>query len=210
LRTSVRRCSARIGTLADLLDRVRLLDAALMLRRELGVEGERLAHGAGDAMEGVGEGGGGLRRLGGERALLEVARGTQAKLGELRQDAAVPFRRVARLRHEQNGNIECRESQIFTRKISRSRLTATLVVPAIAIMWRPSTEEARSMIPEKAEKLGSIFLATFATGLAVVMAVDGMEPMQRLGAAFAVTASMSLAVAVRLWPKPAPVKARRD
>jgi len=66
------------------------------------------------------------------------------------------------------------------------------------------------MIPEKAEKLGSIFLATFAIGLAAVMAADGMEPMQRIGAALAVTASMTLAAAVRLWPKPAPVKAERD
>jgi hypothetical protein len=68
------------------------------------------------------------------------------------------------------------------------------------------------MIPEKAERLGSIFLAVFATGLAAVMAIDGMEPMQKLGAGLAVVASMSLAVAVRVWRQPEPkrVKAERD
>jgi hypothetical protein len=66
------------------------------------------------------------------------------------------------------------------------------------------------MVPEKAEKLGSIFLATLSIGLAAVMAADGMEPMQRLGAALAVTASMALAAAVRAWRQPQPVKAERD
>jgi len=68
------------------------------------------------------------------------------------------------------------------------------------------------MIPEKAERLGSIFLAVFATGLALAFAADGMEPMQKLGAGLAVVASMALAVAVRVWPQPEPkrVKVERD
>jgi hypothetical protein len=68
------------------------------------------------------------------------------------------------------------------------------------------------MISEKAEKLGSIFLAVFATGLAAVMAADGMGPMQKLGAGLAVAASMSLAIAVRVWRQPEPkrVRAERD
>jgi len=68
------------------------------------------------------------------------------------------------------------------------------------------------MIPEKAEKLGSIFLAVFAIGLAAVIAADGMEPLQKLGAALAVVASMSLAVAVRVWRQPEAkrVKVERD
>lgn len=66
------------------------------------------------------------------------------------------------------------------------------------------------MIPEKAEKLGSIFLAVLATGLAALFAADGMEPAQKLGAAIAVAASMGLFAAVRLWPRPVAVKAKRD
>jgi hypothetical protein len=66
------------------------------------------------------------------------------------------------------------------------------------------------MLREKTEKLGSIFLAVFAIGLAILMAADGMQPMQKLGAALAVTASMALAVAVRVWPQPTLAKAERD
>jgi hypothetical protein len=73
-----------------------------------------------------------------------------------------------------------------------------------------SVPERLPMIPQKAEKLGSIFLATFATGLAAVIAADGMEPPQKLGAALAVTASAALAVAVRVWPQREPVKVKRD
>jgi hypothetical protein len=68
------------------------------------------------------------------------------------------------------------------------------------------------MTREKAERLGSIFLVVFATGLALVMAADGMGPVQKLGALLAVTASMALAIAVRVWPQPQPkaVKVVRD
>jgi hypothetical protein len=37
-----------------------------------------------------------------------------------------------------------------------------------------------------------------------------MQPMQKLGAALAVTASMALAVAVRVWPQPTLAKAESD
>jgi hypothetical protein len=66
------------------------------------------------------------------------------------------------------------------------------------------------MIPEKTERLGSIFLAVVAAGLAALLAVDGMEPRQWFAATLAVTASATLAVAVRLWRQPASVKAARD
>jgi hypothetical protein len=68
------------------------------------------------------------------------------------------------------------------------------------------------MTREKAERLGSLFLAVFAPGLAAVMAADGMEPMQKLGALAAVAASLTLATVVRVWPQPEPkrVKVERD
>lgn len=55
---------------------------------------------------------------------------------------------------------------------------------------------------EKTEKLGSLFLAVFSTGLAAQLAASGMEPAQWLGAAAAVLGSMAVAVAVRVWPQP--------
>jgi hypothetical protein len=64
------------------------------------------------------------------------------------------------------------------------------------------------VIREKFEKLGSIFLAVFSTGLAALLAADGMEPAQRYGAALAVFASLTLALTVRAWPKRAAAKAR--
>lgn len=57
---------------------------------------------------------------------------------------------------------------------------------------------------EKTEKLGSLFLAVFSTGLAAQLATGGMEAGQWLGAAAAVLGSVSMAVAVRVWPQPAP------
>jgi hypothetical protein len=68
------------------------------------------------------------------------------------------------------------------------------------------------MTREKAERLGTIFLAVFAIGLAAVMAADGMGPMQKLGALLAVSASMALATMVRIWKQPEPkaVKVERD
>jgi hypothetical protein len=60
------------------------------------------------------------------------------------------------------------------------------------------------MSREKTEKLGSLFLAVFSTGLAAQLATGGMEPGQWLGAAAAVLGSVSMAVAVRVWPRPAP------
>jgi hypothetical protein len=57
------------------------------------------------------------------------------------------------------------------------------------------------VIREKFEKLGSIFLAAFSIGLAVVMAADGLEGAQLFGSLVAVLASTALAVTVRVWPR---------
>ena len=59
------------------------------------------------------------------------------------------------------------------------------------------------MIPEKAEKLSTLFLAVFSTGLAAQLALDGMGPAQWAGAAAAVLGSLSCAVLVRVWPQEA-------
>jgi len=59
---------------------------------------------------------------------------------------------------------------------------------------------------EKFEKLGSIFLVVFTTGLALLFAADGMEGVQLFGSLLAVTASMALAITVRAWPKPEKVR----
>lgn len=64
------------------------------------------------------------------------------------------------------------------------------------------------MIREKLEKLGSLFLAVFSLGLAVVMAADGLEGRQLFGSLIAVLASMTLAVTVRVWPRPTKVQVR--
>jgi len=61
---------------------------------------------------------------------------------------------------------------------------------------------------EKAEKLGSLFLAVFSTGLAAQLASVGMSPTQWLGAAIAVAGSLGVAAAVRLWPQPEPQPVR--
>jgi hypothetical protein len=61
---------------------------------------------------------------------------------------------------------------------------------------------------EKLEKLGTIFLAVFSTGLAAQFVVDGMSSSQWLGATAAVLGSLSAAAVVRMWPAQAPVKAR--
>jgi hypothetical protein len=69
------------------------------------------------------------------------------------------------------------------------------------------------MTREKAEKLGSLFLAVFSTGLAAQFATTtGLEPQQWFGAAAAVLGSLSVAVVVRVWrqPEPQPARARGD
>jgi hypothetical protein len=65
------------------------------------------------------------------------------------------------------------------------------------------------MIRNQAEKLGSLFLAVFSTGLSLQLALDGMQPMQWLGASLAVTGSLALVLAVRAWPQPAEATRRR-
>jgi len=67
-----------------------------------------------------------------------------------------------------------------------------------------------AMTREKAEMFGSLFLAVFSTGLAAQLLLDGMAPVQMLGAAAAVLGSLGLAVAVRIWPQPARVTARDE
>ena len=63
------------------------------------------------------------------------------------------------------------------------------------------------MTRETIERLGSIFLAVFSTGLALVLASE-MNPVQRFGALVAVSGSLALTVIVRKWPHP--VKAARE
>jgi hypothetical protein len=65
------------------------------------------------------------------------------------------------------------------------------------------------MTRHKAEKLGSLFLAVFSTGLSVQLAVDGMQPMQWLGASLAVAGSLALVLTVHAWPQPAEATRRR-
>lgn len=62
---------------------------------------------------------------------------------------------------------------------------------------------------ETLEKLGTLFLAVFSTGLALLMATD-MAPAQRIGAVVAVAASLGLALLVRVWPSPAPKRVEKD
>jgi hypothetical protein len=64
------------------------------------------------------------------------------------------------------------------------------------------------MTREKIEKLSTLFLAVFCTGLAAQLATVGMAPLQWIGAALAVTGSIGLALAVRVW-REAPAQARR-
>jgi hypothetical protein len=61
---------------------------------------------------------------------------------------------------------------------------------------------------EKLEKLGTLFLAVFSTGLAAQFVADGMSSGQWLGATAAVLGSLSAAAVVRVWPAQAPAKAR--
>jgi glycerol uptake facilitator-like aquaporin len=58
------------------------------------------------------------------------------------------------------------------------------------------------MSRDKTEKLGSLFLAVFSTGLAAQLATHGMNSGQWLGAAAAVAGSIAMVVAVRVWPQP--------
>jgi hypothetical protein len=62
----------------------------------------------------------------------------------------------------------------------------------------------------KVEKLGSLFLAVFSVGLSAVLYADGFEPKQWFGATLAIAASLVLAITVRVWPKPEPIRVRAD
>ncbi|THD77306.1 MAG: hypothetical protein E7812_15310 [Phenylobacterium sp.] len=62
---------------------------ALAVADEPGFEGEGLADGAGDAVEGAGEACGLVRRLGRARLGVEIAGEAQAQLGELAEDRSV-------------------------------------------------------------------------------------------------------------------------
>jgi len=62
---------------------------------------------------------------------------------------------------------------------------------------------------EKFERLATLFLAVFSTGLAVVMATE-MQPAQRFGSTVAVAGSLALYLLVRAWPARAPKRIRKD
>ncbi len=66
------------------------------------------------------------------------------------------------------------------------------------------------MTREQVEKLGSLFLSIFSTGLTAQFALDGMSPLQWAGAAVAVAGSMFLLAAAYAWPHPAQAKAEGD
>jgi hypothetical protein len=53
---------------------------------------------------------------------------------------------------------------------------------------------------DRLEKLSSLFLSVFTTGLALQLASCGFAPRQALGAVLAVAGSIGLALGVRLWP----------
>ena len=58
---------------------------------------------------------------------------------------------------------------------------------------------------ERIERLATLFLAVFSTGLALVMAEQLGGPAQRIGAVLAVAGSLCLAMIVRTWPVAAKV-----
>jgi hypothetical protein len=66
------------------------------------------------------------------------------------------------------------------------------------------------MSHDRMEKLGSLFLVIFSTGLAAQLAIDGaLESSEWLGAAAAVLGSISVAVTVRVWPRRMAAAAKR-
>jgi len=66
------------------------------------------------------------------------------------------------------------------------------------------------MIRERAEKLATLFLALFSTGLALQMAsVGALHSTAWFGAVIAILGSVGLAVGVRLWPQPTRAEANR-
>ena len=66
------------------------------------------------------------------------------------------------------------------------------------------------MTRDKVEKLGTLFLAVFSTGLAAQLAsVGALESTEWLWATVATLGSIAAAVAVRLWPEPAKAPAPR-
>lgn len=67
------------------------------------------------------------------------------------------------------------------------------------------------MSREKAEKLGTLFLAVFSTGLVAQFATTtGLAPQQWFGATAAVLGSLTVAVMVRIWRQPQPATVRDD
>jgi len=66
------------------------------------------------------------------------------------------------------------------------------------------------MTRDRVEKLATLFLAIFSTGLALQMASAGaLESASWIGAVLASLGSIGLAVGVRLWPQPVKAAARR-
>jgi len=92
-----------------------------------------------------------------------------------------------------------------------------LLFPAYMVPRQVRAERASSkryaMSREKVEKLGTLFLAVFSTGLVAQFATTiGLEPHQWFGATAAVLGSLTVAVMVRVWRRPEPqrVTARDD
>ena len=64
------------------------------------------------------------------------------------------------------------------------------------------------MARDRLEKLSSLFLSIFSTGLPLQLASCGFGPRQAFGAILAVAGSIGLALGVRLWPARAGQAAR--
>lgn len=62
---------------------------------------------------------------------------------------------------------------------------------------------------EKFERLATLFLAVFSTGLALVMAEE-LQPAQRFGAMVAVAGSLALYLIVRAWPSASAKRVEND
>jgi len=91
-----------------------LAQVALGVVGELGLQGQGLAHGAADMMEGHGQAGGLVVVLGRLGALGHVAGQAEAEPGQLIEDEVGPLDGPGCVRHEQNKNTRTAHSQVFS------------------------------------------------------------------------------------------------